>query len=256
MSAAVLLAPSAVCAFLCKWQVDRYQWKKGEIDAREAALSAADLTAVDLGAMIKRGERPAEYTRVSVEGELDVRDGKKASKKSVFISPRTRSVHGTPIQGKIVISALTPRRPRGCPKLLVNRGWAPDAWTEPEGGACVKCVGVVRGSETPGAFTPENVPGDDRWHWVDVPAVAAALGLPRDTPLVQLVHEGEGDKGRAAPRSYPAPPALADLRGFRVTPADHVNYAATWGCLAVATGALAVGMLRRGRGGRSWARTK
>ena len=41
---ALLVSPSAVCAFLCKWQLDRYEWKRGELDAREAALSAPDLT--------------------------------------------------------------------------------------------------------------------------------------------------------------------------------------------------------------------
>jgi hypothetical protein len=58
----------------------------------------------------------------------------------------------------------------------------------------------------------------------------------------------------AAPASYPAPPALADLRGFKVMPADHVNYAATWGGLCVATGVLAAAALRGKVGGRGGGR--
>jgi hypothetical protein len=70
LSVAVLFAPSAVCEFLCKWQVDRYQWKRGELAAREAALTTPDLTAADLAAMAKRGgavqvEDPVLYRPVA-----------------------------------------------------------------------------------------------------------------------------------------------------------------------------------------------
>ena len=213
LSAAVLFAPSAVCAYLCKWQVDRYQWKRHEIDAREAALTARDLTAVDLLAMTKRGELPQEYARVFVEGELDTKN----PARTVHITPRTRSVHGSPIKGSIVITALKPRRPRNAPYVLVNRGWAPETWTEPRGGSCVRSPGVIRDSETPSAFVPDNNPVSASWHWIDVPAIAAAMGLPPDTTrMIQLVHEGARDTGKAAPTSYPAPPALDDLRGFKV----------------------------------------
>ena len=80
------------------------------------------------------------------------------------------------------------------------------------------------------------------------PRHAVAAGLPPNTPMVQLVHGGEADRGNAAPTSFPAPVALADLRKFRVDPGDHINYAATWGGLAAATGAGAAWALA-GRGG-------
>lgn len=244
LGALVLFAPSAVCAALCKWQVDRYTWKRTELASREAALSVEALTPRHLTKMLERGERPAEYTRVCVEGQLDVT-------RSVRIAPRTTSVHGTPIPGAVVITALTPRR-RGAATVLVNRGWAPDTWREPKGGTCVKAVGVVRRSETPSAFVPENDAAVGRWHWVDVPAIAAALGLPPDTPLVQLVKEGppgEQGKGSAGATAYPAAVHVGELRGFKVMPQDHVNYAVTWGGLAVATGVLAMQALRARRGG-------
>ena len=121
--------------------------------------------------------------------------------------------------------------------MLVNRGWVPEGWREPEGGACLRATGVTRASETPGVFTPANDPATRRFHWVDVPAIAASLGLPADTPLVQLTRGGERDRGNAAPTSFPAPAALADLRAFKVAPEDHVNYAATWGARARHRGA-------------------
>ena len=56
LGAALLLSPSLVCAFLCKWQVDRHHWKKGELAAREAALSAPELTLRELIALVDRGD--------------------------------------------------------------------------------------------------------------------------------------------------------------------------------------------------------
>ncbi len=263
LGAALLLSPSAVCAVLCKWQVDRWEWKKGELARREAALDAPPLDLRDLTARAARDEPVEEYARVAVEGELDLSRG------SVRVAPRTRAVHGTPMPGATLITPLRPRPRRGDrtpAPVLVNRGWVPAGWEEPEGGQCLKTSGVTRGSETPGRFTPANVvaaPGSedgnpemvDRWHWVDVPAIAAALGLPEHTPLVQLTHDGAADRGNAAPASYPAPVALADLRAFRVNPGDHVNYAATWGGLAAMTAAGAVAALRgRARGAKAVAK--
>ena len=33
---------------------------------------------------------------------------------------------------------------------------------------------------------PDNVPTTGEWFWVDVPRMASALGLPPDTPLVEV----------------------------------------------------------------------
>ena len=247
LGAAFLLSPSAVCVALCKWQLDRWEWKKGELEAREKALARDERTLADVLAAARRGEPVDEYTAVLVEGTLQC-------ERSVRITPRVRSVHGSPMPGAMLITAV---RPRGASKkqkrfasrgasrsddaddervVLVNRGWVPEGWREPEGGACLKAHGVTRVSETPGSFTPPNDPATKRFHWVDVPAIAEALGLPKDTPLVQLARAGDRDRGNAAPTSFPAPAALADLRAFKVAPEDHVNYAATWGGLAIATG--------------------
>ena len=237
-----------MCAFLCKWQLDRYEWKRGELDAREAALSAPDLTMRDIAAMVDAGVEPDEYARVLVEGELE-------TGRTIKIRPRVRSVHGTPVPGSVVLTACKPRRGKGR-TIIVNRGWAPEHWVEPKGGTCLKTVGVVRRSETPGAFTPANDPAAGAWHWIDRAAVCAAMSLPPDTPMVQLVHDGGRYAGNgynargkrpsgSAEASYPAPVALADLRDFKVNPQDHVNYAATWGTLCVATGGLAAWAIRR-----------
>jgi surfeit locus 1 family protein len=243
-----------VCVALCKWQLDRWEWKKGELEAREKALARGERTLADVLAAARRGEPVDEYTAVVVEGTLQC-------ERSVRIAPRVRSVHGSPMPGAMLITAV---RLRGASKkrsddervVLVNRGWVPEGWREPEGGACLKAHGVTRLSETPGSFTPPNDPATKRFHWVDVPAIAEALGLRKDTPLVQLARAGDRDRGNAAPTSFPAPAALADLRAFKVKPEDHVNYAATWGGLAIATGGGALYALAgRGKGAAAAARS-
>lgn len=52
--------------------------------------------------------------------------------------------------------------------------------------AQVVVEGVTRASEPRSSFVPDNVPADKRWFWVDVPALAAAAGLPPETPLVEV----------------------------------------------------------------------
>ena len=243
------MSPSVVCVGLCKWQLDRWEWKKRQLLSREKALAEGERTLGDVRAAMTRGDSIEEYTAVLVEGTLDC-------DRSVRVAPRVRSVHGSPMAGALLITAARAKKSskRWFAKddddvVLVNRGWVPAGWEEPKGGACLKTKGVTRNSETPSRFTPMNDPVKKQFHWVDVPAIAAALGLPPDTPLVQLTHAGAQDRGNAAPTSFPAPTALADLRTFKVTPEDHVNYAATWGGLAIATGGGALYALAAARRG-------
>lgn len=168
--------------------------------------------------------------------------------------------------GKVVVTPLRDGE-RGKAALIV-RGWAPTEWQPPATPsleqACVE--GVLIESERPGAFVPNNEPAtrsDDsstggsgmggQWFWLDGGAIAAAVGLPRDTPLIEQVVEQQprgpglstmevlagrtGHMGSAAP-TYPAPKSREDLLRFPVMPQGHLNYAVTWlamsGCIAVA----------------------
>ena len=56
-------------------------------------------------------------------------------------------------------------------------------------GACwvqVSLAGVLRRSEKPSMFVPENDAARNAWYWLDVPALAKACGLPPDTPLLEV----------------------------------------------------------------------
>ena len=72
----------------------------------------------------------------------------------------------------------------------------------------------------------------------------------------KLKGEGEGERpGREIQRlmsrlnalSLPIRRTLGDFQRFKVTPQDHVNYAATWFTLAVATWAMAYARVRSTR---------
>ena len=103
----------------------------------------------------------------------------------------------------------------------------------------MRVSGVVRKSERPSSFVPPNRGGE--WFWVDVSALAAAADLPADTPLVESVAPGEHVK----PGMYPQPVEESTLMRFTTTPADHLNYAATWLTLSAAVTAMAGAAIRR-----------
>lgn len=50
----------------------------------------------------------------------------------------------------------------------------------------VHLEGVIRDSEKPSSFVPDNSPSKAEWYWLDVPAMAKAAGLPPDTPMIEV----------------------------------------------------------------------
>lgn len=273
----ILFIPAVVAAGLGGWQLSRRGEKQAQIDSRLAAMQAQPVE------LFSSDERLPLYTPVTVTGVWD-------EAKSVFIGPRVRSAMGGTIPGKIVVTPVRDEK-RGAAALVV-RGWAPTDWrpaaspsAEP---VCVE--GVLIDSEHPGSFVPSNEPamqvdmkdGSTRsseardssnsgsvggiggqWFWLDGPAIAAAMGLPRDTPLIEQVVEqqpkgpglstmevlgGRTASMGSAPATYPAPKSREDLLRFPIMPQGHLNYAATWltmsGCIAVAA---ALAMRRRKR---------
>ena len=241
-----LLLPSVAAGALGAWQLARREEKLAATTAR-----AANLERVVDASRIRNGAD--DGARARVEGEMDLA-------RTARVGPRARSVCGVAVPGSLIV---TPVRLRAKKKgwfgrgasaaageaetVLLLRGWAPDAWTDAdaEAGACAKTEGVVRGSERKGRFTPENEPGEDRWFWLDAPALAESRGLPRDAPLIQAIRAGSGDE-----TTYPSAATKEELMRFPVSPEQHLGYAATWFALSAATGALAVVRIRRGVGRR------
>ncbi|CAL1369455.1 unnamed protein product [Linum trigynum] len=94
----------------------------------------------------------------------------------------------------------------------------------------VEVIGVVRGSENPSIFVPENDPSSGQWFYVDIPAIAATCGLPEnDIIYVEDVHENVNP---SCP--YPLPKDVTALISSSVMPQDHLNYSFTWYTLSAA----------------------
>lgn len=87
----------------------------------------------------------------------------------------------------------------------------------------VEVVGVVRGSEKPSIFVPENDPSSGQWFYVDVPSIARACELPENTIYVEDINENISS---GCP--YPVPKDVNTLIRSSVMPQDHLNYTLTW----------------------------
>mmetsp|Transcript_24818 Transcript_24818/g.64414 ORF Transcript_24818/g.64414 Transcript_24818/m.64414 type:complete len:322 (+) Transcript_24818:151-1116(+) len=252
---ALLLLPAAIAGYLGVWQLQRRQWKTELIQERQRMLAEppVDLFGLDIG--------PTEYLPVRTSGSFQ-------HEASLYVGPRVKSEMGTATPGYVVITPLY--SPEWHKSILVNRGWVPEAWrgspeaAQPAGNVTV--AGVIRRSEAPNAFVPDNQPGKGQWFWIDAPSMAEACHLPADTPLMEVYDSSHGpdtkteaaptpmdvlarrSKGAAASTSpakaYPQPKGIGDLVDLPVMPRDHLNYALIWLTLSVVTAGMATRVLR------------
>lgn len=106
----------------------------------------------------------------------------------------------------------------------------------------VKVIGVVRGSENPNIFMPLNDPISGQWFYVDVPAIARAVGLPENALYVEEIEEAH-----TASNPYPLPKDASTFVRYSVMPQDHLNYALTWYALSAATTFMAKKRLQKNK---------
>lgn len=153
----------------------------------------------------------------------------------VQIGPRVRSALGITKDGYLMITPFTPSD--GTPPVLINRGWVPASYKvkfdsgapEEDGSKRCKLITTLRSSEKPSSFVPDNT--DDTWFWIDVPSLAQACGLPRETPMLAVLLPDDADPTNP---EYPLGQPLADVTRVSTMPIDHLNYAATWYTLTAA----------------------
>lgn len=86
-----------------------------------------------------------------------------------------------------------------------------------------RVVGVIRRSEEPSIFVPENDPGSGQWFYVNVPMIARACALPANTLYIEDINEDFN-----AINPYPVPKDVNKLIRYSVMPQDHLNYTLTW----------------------------
>ncbi len=211
-----LVVFACFCALIALgvWQVQRLKWKTDllrRIDALQAApprpIGQVELTAA------------AAYTRVSVDC-ADLEDRPALQLFSVLDGQA----------GYRLIAAC----PLGRGSILVDRGFSTGAPSGPHPPHRLSgpVVGVLRAPERPNFVTPRNEPGQDKWYWRDVPAMARALGVQGPAPVVLMLESPAPPGG--SPRPVPLPRAI---------PNNHLGYAITWFGLAAALAGVYLAML-------------
>jgi surfeit locus 1 family protein len=196
---------------LCIWQVQRLHWKEGLIAERESRVAAE---AIALPAV---GVDPAglEYRRVRLEGSF-------LHDKELYLG--ARSMNGNP-----GYQILTPFALANGGLVLVDRGWVPIERKMPESRVEGQVAGpqtiegIVRLPPHQAWMQPDNEPGKNMWFFVDLPAMAAVAGAQIRTDL--YVDAGPAEN----PGKYP----VGGQTRIEM-PNDHLQYAITWGLLALA----------------------
>lgn len=265
---ALLVVPPIVAAYLGYWQVGRREEKIGMLEERQRVMAAEEDAPSEVLFARQDAAVVPEYTKVGVSGRFE-------ESESVFIGPRPRSSMGITEAGYFMVTPMYVDGDAGKP-VMVLRGWVPESWkkrhAEKPGLGSTKSVrGVVRYSERPSRFVPENCPRQRDWYYVDVPGLARAMGLPEWTHLIEVVTSSDGlmqygGKAKASAMDilagkttvrqiheerdeerYPIPKSLGDMQHFSVMPRDHLNYALTWFSLSAATSGLAWKILSRSK---------
>ena len=96
----------------------------------------------------------------------------------------------------------------------------------------VRIEGFLTGGNVPGWMTPDNVPEENFWYWIDLPSLYGHAGLePRD----YLIDAG----ATANPGGYPiGGQTKTELRN------EHLQYIVIWYALAACLGMITYLMLR------------
>jgi surfeit locus 1 family protein len=196
---------------LCVWQMQRLYWKQELIAERETRVAAEPASLPGVGADLAG----IEYRRVRLEGAF-------AHDKELYLGARS-------LNGSAGYHVLTPFVLAGGGSVLVDRGWVPVERKLPaqraEGqvAAIQALEGIVRLPHGQAWMQPANEPQHNMWFFVDLPAMKAASGVDLRTDL--YVDAGPGE----TPGKYP----VGGQTRIEL-PNDHLQYAITWGLLAVA----------------------
>ena len=209
------LGGAAILTWLCLWQVGRLDWKLQVIAKLEERLAAAP---VPLPAA--PDPEADKYLRVRVEGRFLEGEAHNLSSKKPW-GPGFR-----------IIAPFETAEGR---RILIDRGYVPQEQKDavrPLPEAVVS--GVLLWPDESNASTPEPDLKANYWFAREPEKLARALGTEQ---LLIVAEAGEGEWSKADP-------VTVNLRN------DHLEYAITWGSLAVIwlvmTGLVLLRLRRRG----------
>lgn len=196
---------------LCIWQVQRLYWKDAMIEERQTRVAEAAIPLPAAGSAVDG----LEFRKVRLEGSF-------RHDKELYLG--ARSMNGNP--GYQIVTPFTLADGQ---VVLVNRGWVPVERKLPEQRAegqvagPVAVEGLIRLPRAQVFMQPDNEPQHNMWFFVDLPAMATHAALPLRTDL--YVDAGPAE----TPGGYP----LGGQTRIEL-PNDHLQYAVTWGVLALA----------------------
>ncbi len=230
--------------FLGFWQLERLEQKQALLTS---IFKATHETTSPLDAIVDTDlTDPSKlaYKPVSLEGKFDLT-------KKVFIAPKV-------LEGRIGGHVVVPLVLKTGTTVFVNLGWSPKDMTPslPEG--VVKFTGVLRfGNDTQNFFVPENNPQKNQWVTLDVRDLSQHFGLGMSLPFyVQLNPQDElikhnslktasGSEAKATETATESGPSISPLPIIPNIPNNHLIYALTWFCLAIALGIGYIVYIRR-----------
>jgi surfeit locus 1 family protein len=207
---AMLLGAGALLfSALAVWQVERRGEKLALIAAVDARVHAAAVDAPGPPEWPRIGFKTDAYRHVRVHG--------------VFLHDRETLVQAATARGP-GYWVMTPLRTDSGWTVLVNRGFVPpeDRGRAGEPAGLVTVTGLWRMTEPRGAFLHSNDPTRDRWYSRDVGAIGRARHIGKLAPYFIDAERG-AERGRQP------------VGGLTVVsfPNNHLQYAFTWGALAV-----------------------
>jgi surfeit locus 1 family protein len=202
---------------LSVWQVQRLQWKEDLIAERTARTTADPIALPPAGADVAA----LEFRKVAVTGSFD-------HAHEFYLAARSQN-------GNIGYWIVTPLKSETGDTVLIERGWVPENKKLPETraegqrGGTVTLSGFIRLPQVKTFFQPDNEPQKNIWFYLSPAEMAQAAGIPVRTDF------------------YLDADAAANPGGFPIggqtrinLPNDHLQYAITWGLLALALAAVYV----------------
>lgn len=214
----------SVLVWLGMWQLQRLEWKEGII-ARIEERSARKPTTLERAIELSKTLGDPSYLPVTVEGR--------------FHNERERYLYSISLEGEPGWHVITPLETASGRVVLVDRGFVPEAFRDPAARDqgqlrdVVTVTGLIRTSETPNLFSPDNNEETNQWFTRDLGAMARSM-FPGGT--VNIVPFFLEQVDTEIPGGWP--------KGGQTRlelPNRHLQYAVTWfglaACLLIVYGA-------------------
>ncbi|MBC6497655.1 MAG: SURF1 family protein [Alphaproteobacteria bacterium GM7ARS4] len=213
---AMTLVGCVVLLALGYWQLERLAWKTELNAQRQKALAMPAVPLPDNDALHARDD----FAKIWAEGRF-------LHEKEMYVAARSR-------RGNIGYNVITPMLLRdGGGTLLVNRGWIPSGFKDPQTRSSsateeplVRVEGLLRFEAQPNMFVPDNDKEKNFWFYVDIEEMASYAGIDNSRLYYMDAYVDESAMHEGA---YPMP---NQTRILLVN--HHAQYAFIWFSLALA----------------------